>query len=183
MCDCPPRLESNPALFTARAPAQVNFKNPGGVTTFPFHRDTPKHGWESLVASPKLNYVQTYMLVDAATEANGCLRVLPRSHDVQGPLSQEDLDELDLTRAVPIIGDPGDMLLFNTYAVHGSSLNTTSRPRRAYINGFLRASASLSPDSCEWAFRDGAAVPLRDDYDYSSLRPERVRVAESRPRM
>ena len=76
----------------------------------------------------------------------------------------QDLTEaLDMETAVPVTGQPGDCLLFSTYTVHGSRPNTTEKPRRAYINGFLRASASLTPD-CEWTFRDGAPVPLPSRY-------------------
>ena len=76
----------------------------------------------------------------------------------------QDLTEaLDMETAVPVTGQPGDCLLFSTYTVHGSRPNKTDKPRRAYINGFLRASASLTPD-CEWIFRDGAPVPLPSRY-------------------
>ena len=114
-----------------------------------------------------------YTLIDEATEDNGCLWVVPRSHR-HGILSRGDLTSVvDKIAAVPVTGQPGDCLLFrcvthicrlwvsflrcisrrlpawyleliphvhlhSTYTVHGSYPNTTDRPRRAYINGFVR---------------------------------------------
>jgi hypothetical protein len=143
---------------------QVNLKKPGGNIAFPFHQDVR----DGAVASPLQTYVQTYTMVDAATEENGCLFVLPGSQR-RGPLGG-DLAALEpeLARAVPCTGDAGDVLLFSTYTVHGSQPNRSARQRRAYINGFLRADAARSVD-CEWAFRDGAPVALPQHYDYSAV--------------
>ena len=139
---------------------QINFKMPRGDIEFPYHQDVR----DGAVEEPISNYVQTYTLVDEATEDNGCLWVFPRSQKRLGNMKGQDLTEaLDMETAVPVTGQPGDCLLFSTYTVHGSHPNTTDKPRRAYINGFLRADASLTPD-CEWAFRDGAPVPLPSRY-------------------
>ena len=53
-----------------------------------------------------------YTLVDEATEDNGCLWVLPRSH-LHGVLKGEQLAAvLNQGTAVPVTGRPGDCLLF-----------------------------------------------------------------------
>lgn len=54
---------------------QVNFKKPGGNITFPLHQDVR----DGAVDTPLQTYVQTYTLVDDATENNGCLYVVPKS--------------------------------------------------------------------------------------------------------
>ena len=56
--------------------------------------------------------------------------------------------------------------MFTPYSVHGSKPNTSHRPRRSYINGFVRA------DACtigKWAFLEGQPVPITGDRDYSRL--------------
>ena len=53
-----------------------------------------------------------YTLVDEATEDNGCLWVVPRSH-LHGVLKGEQLTAvLNQGTAVPVTGRPGDCLLF-----------------------------------------------------------------------
>ena len=56
---------------------------------------------ELQVADPLNNYVQTYTLVDVATEENGCLRVLPRRCS---PLSSPPEDQQKLYRGGPNCG-------------------------------------------------------------------------------
>jgi ectoine hydroxylase-related dioxygenase (phytanoyl-CoA dioxygenase family) len=43
---------------------------------------------------------------------------------------------VDVSQAVTLTGEPGDVLFFGPYAVHGSLPNTSSTPRRVLINGY-----------------------------------------------
>ena len=110
--------------------------------------------------------------MDEANAANGCLHVVPGSHRL-GNLKVKRYAkgsveaQLDVSSAVPCEALPGDVLMFTSYTVHGSSPNTTDRPRRSYINGFVRASAC---DVGRWAFLDGKPVPITSDYDYHEIR-------------
>jgi hypothetical protein len=154
---------------------QVNFKNPGGGMTFPMHQDIR----DPHVAEPLANYVQTYLLVDRATEENGCLSVIPRSQ-LDGPLAKplppEAREKLVNEQGlVMVTGEPGDLLLFSTYTVHGSGANCSSSPRRSYINGFLRGAAAKT-GYCVPAFApccggEPAEAMALDSfgYDYSDL--------------
>ena len=54
--------------------------------------------------------------------------------------------------------EPGDLMVWSAYTIHGSRPNRSARPRRVYINGFARAADC---DHGVWAARDGRAVPLR----------------------
>jgi hypothetical protein len=147
---------------------QINFKMPGGAIAFPWHQDIrPTPAFNDQLS----NYVQTVIAVDEATTANGCLHIIPSSHK-QGDLKTKRYaegqieEQIDVSTAVPCHAAPGDVILFTSYTVHGSTPNTTDRPRRSYINGFVRA------PSCtvgKWAFLEGKPVAITSDHDYHAL--------------
>jgi hypothetical protein len=145
---------------------QINFKNPGGAVEYPWHQDVR----DADVVDPLRTYVQTYLLVDRATAESGALWIVPRSHR----RGQRPRATLSGNGAVLCGGEPGDVLLWSTYTVHGSARNMTSSPRRSYINGFLVASAARSA-RCVRAFKaDGVALALEDDgWDYTDLMPRK----------
>jgi hypothetical protein len=148
---------------------QINFKMPGGEISFPWHQDirpTPAF------REQEKNYVQTIIVVDEATEENGCLRVVPGSHKlgnlkVQRYAEGQIEDHIDVTQAAPCEASPGDVVMFTSYTVHGSKPNATDKPRRSFINGFVKASAC---DVGKWAFLDGKPVPITSDHDYHAIR-------------
>jgi hypothetical protein len=148
---------------------QINFKILGGEISFPWHQDirpTPAF------REQEKNYVQTIIVVDEATEANGCLYVVPGSHKlgnlkVQRYAEGQIEDHVDVGQAVPCEASPGDVVMFTSYTVHGSKPNTTDKPRRSFINGFVKASAC---DVGKWAFLDGTPVPVTSDHDYHAIR-------------
>ena len=148
---------------------QINYKMPGGDIEFPWHQDVrPTPAFENQVH----NYVQTIIAVDDATPENGCLHIVPGSHR-KGDLKAQRYAEgqiesvVNVDEAVPIEAEAGDVILFTSYTVHGSSPNRSQHPRRSYINGFVRA------ESCtvgKWAFLDGKPVPITSNYDYADIR-------------
>jgi hypothetical protein len=148
---------------------QINFKMPGGDIAFPWHQDirpTPAF------REQEVNYVQTVIVVDEATIENGCLHVIPESHKlgnlkVQRYAKGQIEDHIDVSAAFPCEASPGDVVMFTSYTVHGSRPNQTDKPRRSYINGFVRAS---SCDVGRWAFLEGKPVPVTSDHDYHAIR-------------
>jgi ectoine hydroxylase-related dioxygenase (phytanoyl-CoA dioxygenase family) len=76
-----------------------------------------------------------------------------------GATPDEDLRTagLDPAAAVSCEMQPGDLLLWTLYTVHGSAPNLSSGDRRFMINSYTRAADS---DRGEWAFRDGVSTPL-----------------------
>lgn len=148
---------------------QINFKMPGGEIGFPWHQDIrPTPAFRDQVK----NYVQTIIVVDEATVANGCVHIVPGSHKlgnlkVQRYAKGQIEDQVDVSNAVPCEAMPGDVVMFRSYTVHGSTPNTTDKPRRSYINGFVRASAC---DVGKWAFLEGKPVPITSDVDYHEIR-------------
>jgi ectoine hydroxylase-related dioxygenase (phytanoyl-CoA dioxygenase family) len=150
---------------------QLHWKAPGGMGDFAWHQDSrfrkPDHAYRNLATS----YVQTGLAIDPHTPESGCMRFLPASHragDLDLDTSTEVLGTamsdsvlasagLSPADAIDVILDPGDLVLFNPYAVHGSGTNRSSHQRRLYINGYVRAEDC---DRGEWAFRGGEPVPL-----------------------
>lgn len=148
---------------------QINFKMPGGEIAFPWHQDIrPTPAFRDQAN----NYAQTIIAVDEANVANGCLHIVPGSHrlgnlKVQRYAKGQIEEQVDVSTAVPCEAMPGDVILFTSYTVHGSTPNTTDKPRRSYINGFVKAS---SCDVGKWAFLEGKPVPVTTDHDYHAIR-------------
>jgi hypothetical protein len=76
-----------------------------------------------------------------------------------GKLQDEELRRagLDPATIVTCEMEPGDLLLWTLYTVHGSAPNVSDTDRRFMINSYVRASDS---ERGEWAFRGGVSTPL-----------------------
>lgn len=128
----------------------------------------------------------TYLAIDPQTPENGCLRVYPGSHRrgllplnlSQGIMDGECDDRslrdcgLDPSSVVDLCIDPGDVVLWSAFLVHGSHRNRSAADRRTYVNGYMTAANS---DRGEWAFRDGKPCALGEpvlvQYDDLHSRP------------
>lgn len=143
------------SLFTDK----LNFKRPGG-SPFPWHQDAPywAFGCSHL---DQLASMQIYL--DDATVENGCLWVIPGSHDrghIPPPAQEGVLQKLytdigvveDLPRK-PLIAPAGSVIFFDGYIVHGSQSNRTQSDRRAVILTYQPAGRPL------WN-RDTVRVPI-----------------------
>ena len=84
-----------------------------------------------------------YTALDAATKANGCVQIIPRSH-VGCPVHTVE-EETDIAKYAPpekrvfLEMEKGEVVLFKTRLLHSSLVNTTDKPRRAFSIGFIRA--------------------------------------------
>jgi len=129
---------------------QAHYKMPGDGVSFAWHqdiqhRDKGGNSWQD--RNGRGSYVQTILLLDAMTAGNGALKFLPRealgltprqrlsdrSYDYSEPMGAKDTEHPE---AQVIEGAPGDVLFFGPYAVHGSSPNRGTTPRRVLINGY-----------------------------------------------
>ncbi len=167
---------------------QLHWKPPGAAAAdFAFHQDArfrrPRQAYRNLAIS----YVQTGIAIDRHTRENGCMRVLPGSHNrgelaiptpaqvLAGPPSDEALRAagLDPAKALDLELQPGDVAIWNVFLVHGSAGNMTPGDRRFYINGYVRAADC---DRGEWAYRDGQSIginiPTLVHYEDLADRPE-----------
>ena len=106
---------------------KINFKEPGGAGFEP-HQDQ-QAGWTEFAPM----FVTALVTIDPSTLENGCLEMAdaPRLGGLIGeewtPLTPAQMAAF---RLVPVPGDPGDVLFFDSYAPHGSAPNMTDAQRR-----------------------------------------------------
>lgn len=117
---------------------KINYKLPGGSGFAP-HQDAP-----AFTTFGQRYHITMMVAVDPSTPENGCLEVVDEHHE-RGLLPEED--DGTLSRAwcetvswKPVVMQPGDVLLFDSYVPHRSGPNRTQQPRRAWYVTYNRAS-------------------------------------------
>ena len=137
---------------------QAHFKMPGDGVSFDWHQDVQHRDkgpgtWQDL--NGRGSYVQTLLAVDEMRADNGPLQFVPREavrlddrgrlrdahYDYGTPMAGGD-EAVDAGRAETITGPAGSVIFFGPYAVHGSTPNTSSVPRRVLINGYAYPGAN-----------------------------------------
>ena len=124
--------------------SQFIFKNPGAWGQ-PWHQDGYYFRFE-----PPRPIVGVWLAVTEATLANGCLHVLPGSH--REPIHRHEPDrrpnanygyveivDHDMTGSVPVLMQPGDLLLFDSHLMHRSTDNESTGVRAAMVYHYARA--------------------------------------------
>lgn len=117
---------------------KINFKLPGGGG-FEAHQDA-QAGWETYAPL----YITATVIVDRATEENGCLELAHWDHrealvgDLWEPLAGDQLEGVEF---VSYPGEPGDVLFFDSYLPHRSAPNMTQDSRRVLYVTYNKASA------------------------------------------
>jgi phytanoyl-CoA hydroxylase len=99
---------------------------------------------------PAERIVGVWTALERITRENGCLVVIPGSH--HGELLEHDYPDwehknylflgvknLDASGRVHLEMEPGDTVLFHPLLIHGSGLNRTQTPRRAFAVHFASA--------------------------------------------
>ena len=150
---------------------QVHWKPPGAkYTSYRFHQDA-RFREGNVKDFGHLQSVTTGLAIDRQTVENGALRIIPKSHRLgylglsdDGPIMVGQTQDEELRRAgldpsniVVCEMEPGDLLLWTLFTVHGSAANISSYDRRFMINSYVRANDS---ERGEWAFRNGVSTPL-----------------------
>jgi ectoine hydroxylase-related dioxygenase (phytanoyl-CoA dioxygenase family) len=104
------------------------------------HQDS---GYWRAIDPPAL--VTCWTALDAATEENGCVRMIPGSHK-HGVLPHERRDDgflhaqgIDLATAVPVVLPAGGCSFHHSCIVHGSGPNHTPHRRRGLATSYMRA--------------------------------------------
>ena len=151
---------------------QVHWKPPGAkYTSYRFHQDARFRDGNIKDFSYLRSTVTTGLAIDRQTVENGALRIIPRSHrsgylglSDDGPIMVGQTQDEELRRAgldpsniIVCEMEPGDLLLWTLFTVHGSAANISGYDRRFMINSYVRAADS---ERGEWAFRDGISTPL-----------------------
>ncbi|MEJ5169989.1 MAG: phytanoyl-CoA dioxygenase family protein [Fimbriimonadales bacterium] len=100
---------------------------------FPMHQD-----W-SYFPTEKDSMLAGIIHVSEATDEMGCLRVVPGSHRLgrvrgtSGQTESELLSRYPLSEAVPLEAEPGDVVFFHYFTLHGSMPNRSSRVRKTVL--------------------------------------------------
>lgn len=135
---CDDRLGSAFATLMGTENVQLHhnklfIKAPERGAPFPLHQDWPffPHRNETPVAA--------IVHLDEATEAKGCVHVVPRSHR-RGRIAhtgdkQFYLEDgaVDMAHTVPVPAEAGDVLFFSYLTVHGSGVNTSDEARTTWL--------------------------------------------------
>ncbi|MEE8557489.1 MAG: phytanoyl-CoA dioxygenase family protein [Myxococcota bacterium] len=117
--------------------SQFIFKNPEAMGQ-PWHQDSYYFRFS------RTPQVGVWLAVTEATLENGCLHVLPGSHQepthehvlpsrADSNLGYMEIVDHDTEASVPVLMDPGDVLVFHSHLMHSSSDNRTERRRAAMV--------------------------------------------------
>ena len=100
-----------------------------------------------------------WVALEPSTRANGCLRVIPRSHEGQRlhPHLHEDRRDLTLNqrmadgsfdegRAVDLELQPGQMSLHDVYMIHGAAANTSGQRRTGVALRYMPSTSLFDRD-------------------------------------
>jgi hypothetical protein len=124
--------------------SQFIFKNRGAWGQ-PWHQDSFYFPFE-----PARPVVGIWLAVTEATLANGCLHVLPGSHrepvhaHVPDPrpganYGYVEIADHDMSESVPVLMQPGDLLVFDSHLMHRSTDNRSDSLRAAMVFHYARA--------------------------------------------
>src|ERR1019366_2059557 len=100
---------------------------------FPVHQD-----W-TYFPTEKDTMIAAVIHVSKATDEMGCLRVYPGSHklgriaDSHGQVSSEMLEQHPLAGATPLEAEPGDVVFFHYFTLHGSMPNRSLNTRKTVL--------------------------------------------------
>lgn len=94
--------------------------------------------------------VTAWIAITQSNSANGCMRVIPKSHKLGLLNHTHDVDKANLiergeqvatvvneAEALDVVLQPGEMSLHNFTIIHGSRPNTSSGPRLGFIVRFV----------------------------------------------
>jgi hypothetical protein len=124
--------------------SQFIFKNPGAWGQ-PWHQDSYYFPFE-----PARPVTGIWLAVTAATLENGCLHVLPGSHrePVHAHVPDRrpganygyvEIVDHDMAASVPVLMEPGDLLVFDSHLMHRSTDNVSSGLRAAMVYHYAAA--------------------------------------------
>ena len=112
-----------------------------------------------------------WVALEPSTVANGCLRVIPRSHadHVLHEHLHEDRDDLTLnqrmapgdvdeSKAVNLELQPGQMSLHDVYLIHGAAANTSAQRRTGVALRYMPATSVFERDLRPVDGKSGVAV-------------------------
>ena len=137
----------------------------------------PETGWHrdgQVWPIKPLATTTAWIAATVSNKENGCLRVIPGSHlaqrigehvfqdrtdmIVRRSLAKEEFDE---NMAKDIELEPGQMVLFDVYTIHGAAHNRGSIPRAGYALRFMPSTSHFDHDGAERRDEPGYAHDTR----------------------
>lgn len=124
-----------------------------------------------------MNVITMWLAVSDSLPANGCMRVIPRTHhlvleqheerkDVDNVLGSAMRDEfVDEAKAIDVILKAGDVSIHHPNIIHGSEANTSDLWRMGLTIRYIPTSTRLlKPEMAAPFLLRGTAVPGVNDY-------------------
>ncbi|MEL7296239.1 MAG: phytanoyl-CoA dioxygenase family protein [Pseudomonadota bacterium] len=122
----------------------IFFKDPGLGAAVSWHQDGDTH-WENPAFDEDIHGFNLMVQIYGSTAVNG-VWVVPGTHRLGRMNVKAMVEEAGserLPEAVPMICEPGDVVICNRQIVHGSFANTGFEPRLTVNYGFHRRSSVL----------------------------------------
>ena len=131
-------------------------------------RKPARHGIESashqdLAFWPRLRprSLKCWLAIDQATVENGCMYVIPGSHDAELSHHQHPVqtllltdEQLDVGRQVPIELNPSSAIFFDSGVIHRSYPNRSDRSRRSWGTNYVAEHVEhLEPWTLDYRFK------------------------------
>ena len=156
------------------------FVKPPGFPGNAWHQD------EGPIPTRDRSLVAVWIALDDATGANGCLRIVPRSHRAGYlyPMREHHRpDEYDFTTEAygfddsavqPVELPAGSAVFFHGYLVHGSTRNTSGGTRRALTYHYMNSYSLLPWQGGRGDYRDVFPVLGADPYEWKGYADQSV---------
>lgn len=130
--------------------SQFIFKNPAAMGQ-PWHQDSYYFPFD------KTPQVGIWLAITEATLENGCLHVLPGSHKEpvhkhvpdQRPHAQYGYVEIvdhDMSKSIPVLLQPGNLLVFHSHLMHKSTDNVSKGIRAAMVYHYGQAGTKMNAE-------------------------------------
>lgn len=153
---------------------QIHWKPPGAkFTYYRYHQDVRFREQPEVYKNLETSWITTGLALNRQDGENGALQLVPGSHKMgylglssDGPIMTGEMRDAELmakgidpSQVLQCELEPGDLLMWTLYTIHGSNPNRSKdRDRLFMLNSYVRAADT--PERGEWAFRDGEPVPL-----------------------
>ena len=149
-----PLIGPDIALFSSHFIA----KPPGTGRRVPWHEDSAY--WQKMMQPHDV--VTVWLAIDPSTRANGCMKVIPRTHTGAGGFSEyepRDINthifaaeikpgQVDESRAVYLELEPNQCSLHHAKLMHASDPNTSTMRRCGYTMRYMSSAVKLNEEYC-----------------------------------
>lgn len=159
------------------------YKPKGKANAVPWHQDFINRPHEPI------KFV-AWIALDKVTKENGAMKMIPGSHKlgflpwhhVPGEThhTRVNLDGIDVSEAVYVELNPGDVLIFNQLVLHGSDEVQIKSNRRAYRISYQGFDQIFTPRGTPIVIRGGSPESLMKKYDKTRVKTDDVQSSKAK---